>query len=275
MDNLKQHIQNNLTGLDIENPRAEFWNEINDNLQMPDHADFIKNYLQNNELELEMPKEFAWKNIENNLVTSKKTVSPIKLKQLFYYAAAACVLLLIGLNLNKSIKVIEGVNQPEIVVNNVDLPKNIAPEIITVEPKQKMDIVEKKLNKNVVVVNKKVKANLNVLNKQQLPTQVMQIDADFANLIAGQVSRIQGMAIYGESPDYFDGFIHDFKMLDVQEKELRKTLMQQGLQDNNIDELVSIYQQKLMILKKLQTEINKTSNRSKRLTDTLPVFIKI
>ena len=69
--------------------------------------------------------------------------------------------------------------------------------------------------------------------------------------------------------------MYDFKLLEIQEQELRKSIVQNGLANTSIEELTTIYQQKLTVLKKLQNEINKTSNRNKNLTDTIPSYISL
>jgi hypothetical protein len=51
--------------------------------------------------------------------------------------------------------------------------------------------------------------------------------------------------------------------------------MQEGLQENSLDELALIYQQKLTILKMLQREIDKADNREWNVTDTIPKYIKL
>jgi hypothetical protein len=108
-----------------------------------------------------------------------------------------------------------------------------------------------------------------------LPLEVLQIQKDYDQLIAGQIAYTKSLAVYGETPSYFQEFMNDFKRLENQEKELGKTIAKNGLQENSIDDLAMIYQQKLTVLKKLQNEINKTSKCNKNLTDTIPAYISL
>ena len=111
--------------------------------------------------------------------------------------------------------------------------------------------------------------------KKLLPPEVLQVQKDYDQLIAGQIAYTKSLAVYGENESYFQDFMYDFKLLEIQEQELRKSIAQNGLADNSIEELTTIYQQKLTVLKKLQNEINKTSNRNKNLTDTIPSYISL
>lgn len=111
--------------------------------------------------------------------------------------------------------------------------------------------------------------------RKSLPLEVLQVEKDYDELIAEQIKYTKSLALYGESVDYFQKFKNDFKALENQEKELRKSIAQSGLKENSIDDLAMIYQQKLIVLKKLQNEINKTSNCNKNVTDTIPAYISL
>jgi hypothetical protein len=52
--------------------------------------------------------------------------------------------------------------------------------------------------------------------------------------------------------------------MDEDEKEMRKTITKSGLTNEMLLLLINIYKQKLVVLEKLQTEINKTNNRYKQ-----------
>jgi hypothetical protein len=109
----------------------------------------------------------------------------------------------------------------------------------------------------------------------QLPSAVVDVQTGYDDLITTQVRHIQSLPLYGENVHYFESFVMDFRRLDHQEKQLQKSIAQQGLVGNSIDELSMIYHQKLMILKKLQAEISKTSNQGRNALDTIPAFIRL
>jgi hypothetical protein len=128
--------------------------------------------------------------------------------------------------------------------------------------------------KNYYAVVKK-KTPVHQAGNKKLPLIVIETQAEYDNLIAGQVSLIQSTPMYGESAGDFAGFIDDFKRLDKQEKKLRSAIMQKGMEENTLDELGMIYQKKLTVLKMLQREISKTGTIARSETDTIPVFIKL
>jgi hypothetical protein len=281
MDKLKQHIQNNLNGLEIDNPASETWDSIRKELTgAGDEEDMLKAHIQQHaiELEIESPGMPAWDKIEKKIADSEPA-KRTNIKRIFSYAAAACVLALIGLVIQQYI------DKPVEQDHTTGIVKLPAQNENPVSKKESSDATTKIIaNVPVSVKSPVVTAARTAVKsskarkkaeKGRLPAEILQIQADYNNLIASQVNYIQTMAIYGENTGYFEGFVTDFKELDKQEKELRKIIMQEGLQENSITELAMIYQQKLMVLKKLQTEIDKTSNRSKQLTDTIPGYIKL
>ena len=145
-------------------------------------------------------------------------------------------------------------------------------ELIAVQPLPDQSPKHETKQKNLVVASPKL---VKKQKSESLPPELAQIQKDYDQLIAGQIAYTKSLAVYGESASYFEEFKNDFKILDKKEKELRKSVAQNGLQENSIDDLAMIYQQKLTVLKKLQNEINKTSNRNKNLTDTIPTYISL
>jgi hypothetical protein len=292
MDNLKKHIQNNLDDLNIDQPMAELWTSISNKLHQQAEGDILKGHIQQhaNEFEIETPEETAWNNIEKQVVTIKPART-IKIQRLISYAAAACVVVFIGWRIN--IYIDKSTNKPtdpvvvkQPAVNNPEktntisgdtINKGVAMELPVDKPA--LEKLQKPGNESRLAANPstatKKRAAVKTAKTPSLPSEVLQIQSDYDNLIASQVKHIQSMALYGENPGYFEGFITDFKLLDNKEKQLRKNMATEGLQENSINELAMIYQQKLMVLKKLQTEIDKTSSRTRNITDSLPAYIKL
>ena len=152
---------------------------------------------------------------------------------------------------------------------NIELTKNQLPATRSLPEKTFKKTIK---HKSIAVASSKP------AKKQQrkpLPPEVLQVEKDYDELIAEQIKYTKSLALYGENVDYFQKFKNDFKTLENQEKELRKSIAQSGLKENSIDDLAMIYQQKLTVLKKLQNEINKTSNCNKNLTDTIPAYISL
>ena len=77
-------------------------------------------------------------------------------------------------------------------------------------------------------------------------------------------NKIANTPIYGESASFYNDFIDKFKQMEKDEKIVKKEIIQFGLNDMLLDQLINIYQQKLNVLKLLQSEINKTNIRFKQ-----------
>ena len=283
MDKLKKWIQENNHKMDVEEPNAAAWDNLKQGLSKPAKTDPLKAHIaeNKNELEIETPGIQAWKEISSSISTKKPAhIQHIK-KRIFYYLSAACILVIIGVGVFRYINAVP-INQDQDVAKKPAL-KNQVDAVDTTEiqsnknqltsapslPGQSVKQTAK--YKSVAVASKHVEKQ----KTKPLPPVVLQIEKDYAELIAGQIKYTKSLAIYGESAGYFQTFMNDFKAVEKQEKKLRKSIAQSGLQDNSIDDLTMIYQQKLTVLKKLQNEINKTSNRNKNLTDTIPTYVSL
>ena len=279
MDKLKQHIQSNRGELDTDLPKPEMWNRIKQELTPAVDVDSLKNHIaQNaNDLEIDVPPSDTWSSIQHT-IHAKRTARVVRIRKAFAYCAAACILALLCvgalLSVNHSakdsnsgtVKIRSNVSDPAVAYA---LPETKQPEEIT--PQR-----TKRSKQALVQSTVKVAPHETAKEKQpSLSQQFLKVENGYDELITSQVKYTQSLALYGESPSYFEGFINDFKALDEHEKQLRKSIMLKGMQDEGINELAMIYQQKLTVLKKLQIEINKISNRNKGITDTLPAYIRL
>ena len=70
--------------------------------------------------------------------------------------------------------------------------------------------------------------------------------------------------MYAETPDYFNDFKVQIKQMERDEKQIKADIGKRGLNDELLDQLINLYQQKLNTLKQLQIEMNKTNNRFKQ-----------
>lgn len=283
MDKLKNWIQENIHQMDVEEPNAALWDRLKQGLSKPAKHDPLKTHIaeNRNELEIETPGMQAWKKISSSISTQKPAhVQHIK-KRIFYYLSAACVLFIIGLGVFRYVRDVpvrqgeEVAKKPAFKNNsnasnttNIESNKNQLTATTSLPDERHIQTTK---HKTIAVASSKPAKK----QKQTLPPEVLQIQKDYDQLIAGQIAYTKSLAVYGESASYFQEFMNDFKTLEEKEKELRKSIAQNGLQDNSIDDLAMIYQQKLTVLKKLQNEIKKTSNRNKNVTDTIPAYISL
>jgi hypothetical protein len=90
------------------------------------------------------------------------------------------------------------------------------------------------------------------------------IEASYAAMLDLQRERLRKQPIYGENADYFDLFKKQFVTLNREEEQVKQQVRKTGMQDTHLDELISIYQEKINVLKQLQLEINRINTRTKQ-----------
>jgi len=288
MDKLKQHIQNNIHELDIEEPKADLWSAISSEISRAENADPLKEHIEQyaEELDVEMPAEHAWSRIKS-AINQHKPVRQISYKKLAYYVAAASLIIFIVVGTLVYKNLSGGSSNGEDLVATPSKPESAAPSLRPVDTMKAMtqapsetqgDKEQLKAEKKQLAQTVKKDFKKNVAIRQpnsKIPKEIIEAQAEYDNLIAGQVSLIQNMPLYGESAGDFAGFVDDFRKLDQQEKKLRSAVLKKGMGLNTMDELAMIYQKKLTVLKMLQREISRTDIRSFSENDTIPVFIKL
>ena len=284
MDKLKKWIQENSHKMDVEEPNAAAWDSLKQVLSKSAKTDPLKAHIaeNKNELEIETPGVQAWEEISSSISTKKPAHIQHIQKRIFYYLSAACILVIISLGIFQYMNDVP-VNQDRDVAKKPEL-KNQVDAVDTTEIQSNKNQLTSAPSlpgqslKQTAKYRSIAVASSKPIKKQQresLPLEVLQIQKDYDQLVAGQITYTKSLAVYGENASYFQEFMNDFKILEEQEKGLKKSIAQTGLKDNSIDELTTIYQQKLTVLKKLQNEINKTSNRNKNLTDSIPAYISL
>ena len=208
--------------------------------------DELKNYLKQHEVELqvEVPDERRiWERIEWH--SQKKTLSKRVIILTMRFAAAACIILLIGLGVWQFIKEDKKqVKQKEVVKNRIPVIKDSV------------------ANPEQPVVATQVKIKRKPALKPQ-PVEEQQIGDGYTQLIDYQLKRLRSTPVYAESLEYFSGFKGQLKQMDRDEALLRKDIRIYGFNDQLLEQLINIYQQKLNLLKSLQNEINKMNNKVK------------
>src|SRR5689334_7334894 len=288
MDKLKQHIQDNLQDLDIDTPKEGLWNAISEGIGQAESIDPLKEHIEQykDELDLQIPGEQSGSNIAASL-SSQKSVITLNTKKTGWYVAAASLVLFIVVGAllynnrkpsnSKGDELVKTPSKTELSVPKL-LPDDTMKEIARQPVNGKDDKEQVKqtpeeirpLDKNEYAGLKRI-AVQKATNKK-LPSIILETQAEYDNLIAGQLSMIQSIPMYGEPAGDFEWFINDFKRLDNQEKRLRSIVLQKGMEATTLDELGMIYQKKLTVLKMLQREINNASINSRSETDTIPVF---
>lgn len=105
------------------------------------------------------------------------------------------------------------------------------------------------------------------------------MQSSYVQMVSYQLDKVRHMPIYAENADYFNLFKTQFGDLDKDEKQLRAEIKQTGINDDVIMRMINIYQEKIVLLKELQSEIIKMNNRYKSTVpdsaNALPSFIKL
>ena len=268
--------------MDIDQPKADTWNHIESRLWGAQNEDSLKDRIaeHKSEFDIDIPTAESWQEIKTAIL--RKGEQQPGIKRILIYLSAACIITIISLGIFRLINVdavrpnTEVVAQPETKepIPEVEIPDTTRRDENQVQVMAKNSGIQSPAKAK----HPKSKATRKVPTKSPenlLPPELVKLQKDYDQLISGQIAYTKSLAVYGESVDYFQRFMNDFKLLDRQEKELRLLIAENGMQETSIEDLGMIYQQKLTVLKKLQNEINKTSSRNNNLNDTIPAYINL
>lgn len=225
--------------------------------------DELKKYLQNHaeELNLDEPRPQVWQNIQQQTQAEKKRPVIVMITR---WAVAACILVLAGIGAWYVINE----KKAEPVQTAAIKEKTIIPAV----PVQKQPVVIE--NNDPVVIAKTTDhttkhkpATHNTkqpVYSQETMTNLQNLENSFTQVINLQRDRVSSMPMYAESPEYFNDFKVQIKQMEKDEKVIKSDIAKRGMNDQLLDQLINLYQQKLNTLKQLQTEMNKTNNRYKQ-----------
>ncbi|WP_448701227.1 hypothetical protein ACFGVR_03765 [Mucilaginibacter sp. AW1-3] len=223
--------------------------------------DKFKQYLNKHidELGDDEPGARVWENLQKGLPVVRK-VKPIS--SWYKYAAAACILILCSVGLwyslshNKSnvtpssiakTTVRPAAKRPQ--TESVTLPTGIASVKLPVRTKN--TIKKRSYHRSTIAENTEI-------------TELKNVEASFTSVINLERRKINRTPLLAESKSYFNYFKTRFRKVDNDEAALKNEIREQGFTNDMLLQLITIYQQKLDILKDLQAEISKTNNLSQQ-----------
>jgi hypothetical protein len=241
--------------------------------------DEMKKYLfdQRDKLDVEpAPSTAVWEQIQQQTTPVRKPVFSLTVR----WAAAACIIVATGLGIllmrnNKSTKggIAIETKQPSTqnpgVSKKVDTVVNITPTIVD-EGNHKTEPIAKTQHK--ALKQKKV------LPKKEELSPIDEMENGYASIINHQLKQLESTPIYAESADYFHVFKKQWYDLEKDEQRIKQDLKTFGFTDSMIEQLLNLYKQKLLLLKQLQSEINKMNNRVKQipgLQQNNPSYLKM
>ncbi|MFY7963647.1 MAG: hypothetical protein ACOVO1_02015 [Chitinophagaceae bacterium] len=244
--------------------------------------DELKKYLQNNLelLEDDLPSSMAWGNVKHRVNFIEKKSN--KLYSISKYFVAACIFLLAGISV---MHLIQNTNQTtnNNAVQAHDTSKKTADTQFAVEQfaDTPISIVQKTATSIASAIFADTQVITNIVSNIVKPNisnncgQIKNIDSQFSYVINLQKKVVNTTPIYTESPSFFNDFILSFKQMENDELVVKKDIEKVGITSDLLEQLINVNQQKLNLLKLLQTEINKTNFRYKQnrnLIDTTKIF---
>ncbi|MDE3251930.1 MAG: hypothetical protein KGO92_03925 [Bacteroidota bacterium] len=227
--------------------------------------DEFKKYIQQHKsaLDQDEPGDAVWEAIRQKTASTQAPVKQIRIVQ---WLAAACILLLAGIGgwyffsgpaaEQKPVTAKAGLQPATLQKKEISpLPKEQEEKTAALVPERKTKTAPRPKQKDP-----QPRINAPVNNPAALAL-LQSVESSFTQVINLQKDRVSSMPMYAESADYFKDFKLQFQQMEKDEKSIKADIVKRGLNDALLDQLINLYQQKLGLLKQLQTEMNKTNNR--------------
>jgi hypothetical protein len=222
MDKLKEYLLRHQADLDVDSPASDTWEHIESKMSDESH---------------QRPKSgfSTW---------------------VVRYAVAACVIALAGAGLWL---VRAPAPAKEVTENTIRKEENTLRKEENTPPKK-----EKPPVKDIARNTSKPKQARRKTRSQKPPElsdQTAAIDKSYSSLIDYQLRKLRATPLYAENGSYFSFYTEQFRQMDQAEQAVKNDIKTYGLTDEFLEQLINVYQQKLDVLKNLQTEINKMNNK--------------
>lgn len=241
--------------------------------------DEFKKYLKENQdqFNADEPSPVIWEKVQQRMKLEKSTATAkvFPIRNLVQWSAAACVFGLAGIgiwylmNHQSAVKPV----QEQVVINNeaapiappannttVEIPVANSPEAA----KTSVKLTPHPTTRFAKATNSSTKSFNPTNSNFNTVTALANMESGFIQIINLQKGKISTTPMYAESASYFNEFKAQMNQLEQEEKQLKKEISKKGLTDQQLDQLINLYQYKLTVLKQLQLEMNKTNNRYKQ-----------
>lgn len=231
--------------------------------------DNVKKYLRErrDDLDVEpLPGDHVWQHIEKNTRTKKAPVVRLAVK---WMAAAAVVLIFSTV---AYIYIQQKPSSESTVAAIPGKPVKEAPPVVAAVPSAQVeeqpatDKTEHKTQEQhavkAITAKKSRKPLPVVASTPKSPAEAM--EENYAVIINYQLKRVNSMPIYAENAGYFHSFKKQWQQFQKDEQNIMQDIQTIGLNDNLVDHLITLYQQKLQLLKQLQAEISKMNNKARK-----------
>jgi hypothetical protein len=259
--------------------------------------DEFKKYLITNQEELESdePSSLVWGKVQEHMKTLDKSASEkidstakvFSIRRLIQWSAAACILALAGVGVwhlytdKNAVKPLQEqvvTNEQETNTAPSNLPNNsptnspsnsqLNESMVATEPSSgdaSHSSTQSSFSKQTQSFKPETTGfSTAATNKNNAMTALSNMESGFTQIINLQKGKISTTPMYAESASYFNEFKAQINQLEQEEKQIKKEIAKKGLTDQQLDQLINLYQYKLTVLKQLQLEMNKTNNRYKQ-----------
>jgi hypothetical protein len=234
--------------------------------------DEFKKYLltQKDQLESDEPSEKVWAGIQRSIDV------PVRSFQLRNWAIAASLIVLAGVGallMRKSNQTTTPIVKSTFKEIKAPVLENSVASLKTTTISSNKIQNEKPLNfpaaSPITTIH-----SVNELNATD-QSKLASMEASFTQVINLQKARISTTPLYAESPNYFVEFHHQLEQMEKDESQIKSYIRKNGMSDELLEQLINVYQQKLNMLKQLQTEMQKLNSRYKQnrpAVDTLKTY---
>lgn len=218
--------------------------------------DKLREYLlrHRSDLDVDPPASDTWEYIGSNI-----PARPASRRRILSYAAAACLIALVGVGIwlvtrdNKAAS-------DTVKFNRANLTKDSGKLKMEKAPRQEEKAAGNDMARSIPTP-KRAGHKGHAQKREGPPDAIAAIDRSYSTLIDYQLKKLRATPLYAESDSYFSFYIRQFKEMDQDEQQVRNDIKAYGLTGELLDQLINVYQQKLNLLKNLQTEINKMNNK--------------
>lgn len=236
--------------------------------------DNLSNFLNDHrdEMDFDSPSPEVWQKLHKQ---TKKT--PVVSIKKWLYVAAACALFASGLlylmqekpvatpgalaevnSIKKDTTIKTPVEQPVAVTEHTETPLITSNK--AEQPVKKIKTIKEKPARTI---------------DNEVQMAVKNIDNNFNKILNTQLNNINQTPIYTASNDLFSGFKKQYRQLEKDEKQLKTDIANFGMDEQLLQQLIFINQQKLNLLKDLQIEISKVNNNTPAQERTKQHYLKM
>lgn len=227
--------------------------------------DELKRYFQQHreQLDQDEPGAGLWEKIASGLPDKPVQQTGGILSLMIRRNAAACILVLAGIG---TWYILTDHTQTQKTETAAALPKTIhttplVQEKIKAGSSEEQPLTQPETGKHEkTAAVRKHKPDIDSYAQRELAN----LENSFTQVINLQRQKISSIPMYAESPDYFKDFTQQIRQMEKDERGIKSDIARRGMTDELLSQLINVYQQKLNVLKQLQTEMNKTNTRWKQ-----------